>query len=150
MCIRDRYYLADRGIELMDGGMTVDPGLIDWKSKTWSEVNAMRMVQGSGSGNPLGRVRFLMSNPFNIYLHDTPTKSYFKRADRALSSGCVRLERPVELADFVLSANKGWSAETRDAILKRGKLREVRAEESLPVYIPVSYTHLTLPTILLV
>lgn len=131
----DPYYLSDRGIELMDGNMTVDPGQIDWNSKTWSEVNAMRMVQGSGTGNPLGRVRFLMDNPFNIYLHDTTTKSYFKRSDRALSSGCIRLEKPIELADFVLNPNSNWSASKRDAILQRGKLTEIRAEEPLPVYI---------------
>ncbi len=132
---KNPYYLSDRGIEIMKGSKTVDPGLIDWKNKTWSEVNAMRMVQGSGVNNPLGRIRFLMNNPFNIYLHDTPNKKYFSRADRALSSGCVRLERPIELADFVLEDNKVWSAEKRDAILGTGKLREVYAENKMPVYI---------------
>ncbi len=129
------YYLSDRGIELKSGNQTIDPGLIDWKAKTWSEVNAMRMVQGPGSKNPLGRVRFLMDNPFNIYLHDTPTKHYFKRANRAQSSGCVRLERPIELADFVLGPNQGWSTEKRDKILKTGKLTEIYAQSPLPVYI---------------
>ncbi len=129
------YYLSDRGIELVEDGMTVDPGEIDWNSKTWSEVNAMRMIQGSGRGNPLGQVRFLMNNPFNIYLHDTTTKSYFKRSNRALSSGCIRLEKPIELADFVLSPNPDWSSSKRDSILQRGKLREIRAQEPLPVYI---------------
>ncbi len=132
---KDPYYLSDRGIELMEGGQTIDPGQIDWKSKTWGEVNAMRMVQGSGRTNPLGRVRFLMNNPFNIYLHDTTTKSYFKRADRALSSGCIRLEKPIELADFVLNPNDNWSPERRDEILNRGKLKEVYAQKPLPVYI---------------
>lgn len=132
---KDPYYLADRGIELMEDGMTVDPGQIDWNAKTWSEVNAMRMVQGSGGGNPLGKVRFLMDNPFNIYLHDTNTKSYFKRSDRALSSGCVRLEKPLELADFVLAPNTDWSQEKRDSILQRGRQTEIYAQSPLPVYI---------------
>ena len=132
---KNPYYLSDRGIELVKNGKTVDPGSINWKAKTWSEVNAMRMVQGPGAANPLGRVRFLMDNPFNIYLHDTPTKSYFARADRAQSSGCIRLEKPVELADFVLGPNIAYSQEKRDAILKAGKLREVYAEQPLPVYI---------------
>jgi murein L,D-transpeptidase YcbB/YkuD len=131
----DPYYLSDRGIELMDGGQTIDPGTIDWNNKTWAEVNAMRMVQGAGTTNPLGRVRFLMNNPFNIYLHDTTTKSYFKRANRALSSGCIRLQQPIELADFVLKPNEKWSTEKRDAILKKGKMREIYATEPLPVYI---------------
>lgn len=129
------YYLSDRGIELKENGQTIDPGQIDWNSKTWSEVNAMRMVQGSGATNPLGKVRFLMDNPFNIYLHDTTSKDLFAKSERALSSGCVRLQKPIELADFVLEKNKGWSAEKRDEILKAGKLKEVFAQESMPVYI---------------
>lgn len=132
---KNPYYLSDRGIEIMKGNKTIDPGLIDWKNKTWSEVNAMRMVKGSGANNPLGVVRFLMNNPFNIYLHDTPNKKYFSRADRALSSGCVRLERPVELADFVLKNKEGWTQEKRKEILKAGKMRDIYMKEELPVYI---------------
>lgn len=129
------YYLSDRGIELMDGNMTIDPGQIDWAEKSWNEVNAMRMVQGSGRNNPLGLVRFIMSNPYNIYLHDTPKKSYFKRANRALSSGCVRLRDPQKLADFVLEPNDNWSKERRERIIKRGRLADVMAQSPLPVYI---------------
>lgn len=132
----DPYYLSDRGIELVDSNnMTVDPGLVDWKSKTWGEVNQMRMVQGSGANNPLGLVRVIMDNPYNIYLHDTPTKSYFSRANRALSSGCVRMAEPQKLADFVLSPNIGWSSDKKQEILARGKQTEIRAEQPMPVYI---------------
>lgn len=131
----DPYYLSDRGIELMEQGMTVDPGIIDWGSKTWQEVNAMRMVQGSGGGNPLGRVRVIMNNPFNIYLHDTPTKSYFKLTDRALSSGCVRMAEAVKFADFVLKPNDNWSGDRKQRILNSGKQTEVWAQKPLPVYI---------------
>lgn len=131
----DPYYLSDRGIELMDGKMTVDPGLVDWNNKTWSEVNDMRMVQGSGANNPLGLVRMIMDNPFNIYLHDTPTKSYFKRANRALSSGCIRMQDAQAVADFVLARNEGWSEARREKIIAKGRMAEVRAQEPLPVYI---------------
>lgn len=133
---KDPYYLSDRGIELVDrDNMTVDPGLIDWQEKTWSEVNQMRMVQGSGSQNPLGLVRVIMENPFNIYLHDTPTKSYFKRTNRALSSGCVRMSEPQKLADFVLAPNDNWSQERKDQIMAAGKERNISAQKPLPVYI---------------
>ncbi|HPF78961.1 MAG TPA: L,D-transpeptidase family protein [Alphaproteobacteria bacterium] len=131
----DPYYLSDRGIELMDGNMTVDPGLVDWNEKTWSEVNQMRMVQGSGANNPLGLVRVIMNNPFNIYLHDTPTKSYFKRSNRALSSGCIRLQDAQKVADFILSHNDNWSQERKEQILAKGKQVEVAAQDPLPVYI---------------
>lgn len=132
----DPYYLTDRGIELVDkDNMTVDPGLINWQEKTWAEVNQMRMVQGSGHANPLGLVRVIMENPFNIYLHDTPTKSYFKRSNRALSSGCVRMMHPQDFADFVLEPNDNWSKERKEQILAAGKERNIWAHKPLPVYI---------------
>ncbi len=132
----DPYYLTDRGIELVDSeNMTVDPGLINWEEKTWAEVNLMRMVQGSGRANPLGLVRVIMENPFNIYLHDTPTKSYFKRTNRALSSGCVRMAEPQKLADFVLKPNDNWSKERKERILASGKEQNIWAHKPLPVYI---------------
>jgi murein L,D-transpeptidase YcbB/YkuD len=131
----DPYYLYDRGIELVEGGMTVDPGMIDWNQKTWSEVNDMRMIQGSGANNPLGLVRVIMDNPFNIYLHDTPTKSYFKKTNRALSSGCIRLEDAQKVADFILSPNDNWSKERREKVLASGKQTEIWAQKPLPVYI---------------
>lgn len=132
---KDPYYLSDRGIELMDGNMTIDPGQIDWNAKTWGEVNQMRMVQGSGANNPLGLVRVIMENPFNIYLHDTPTKSHFSRSNRALSSGCVRMAEPDKLAEFVLAPNTNWSAEKKQRIMESGKQTEVWAQKPLPVYI---------------
>jgi len=131
----DPYYLSDRGIELMDGVMTVDPGTIDWQEASWSDVNRMRMVQGSGSNNPLGHVRVIMNNPYGIYLHDTPDKGYFNRATRAISSGCVRMADAHAFADFVLSPNQGWSAEKRQKILSSGQQQEVRASQPLPVYL---------------
>ena len=132
---KNPYYLSDRGIEIKEGSRTIDPGTINWKKKDWAEVNAMRMVQGSSASNPLGRVRVLMDNPFNIYLHDTPSKSYFQKADRALSSGCVRMERPVEFADFILKDKADWSQTKRDEILKSGKMKEIYIANKVPVYI---------------
>lgn len=132
---QDPYYLSDRGIELMDGGMTVDPGTVDWGQATWTDVNQMRMVQGSGRRNPLGLVRVLMSNPYNIYLHDTPSKSLFKLENRALSSGCVRMKDAEAFADFVLEPNKNWSKERKERLFARGKQIDIIADQPLPVYI---------------
>ncbi len=129
------YYLSDRGIEISQEGLTLDPGLVDWGQMTEDDVRAYKMVQGSGNANPLGRMRVIMSNPFNIYLHDTPTKSYFKRNNRALSSGCVRLERPQELADFVLEPNTNWSSEKKQRVMDSMKQTEIWASSPLPVYI---------------
>jgi murein L,D-transpeptidase YcbB/YkuD len=131
----DPYYLSDRGIELMDGDMTIDPGMIDWEEATWADVNQMRMVQGSGQRNPLGLYRVLMNNPYNIYLHDTPSKSLFRLDNRALSSGCVRMQDAEAFTNFVLSRNQNWSKERKGRLLERGKQIDIRADDPLPVYI---------------
>ncbi len=132
---KDPYYLSDRGIELVQDGMTIDPGTIDWGAATWRQVNNMKMVQGSGSANPLGLVRILMDNPYNIYLHDTPSKSLFKLDNRALSSGCVRVEDAQALADFILTPNQGWSTERKQDILNSGRQTNISTESPLSVYI---------------
>lgn len=129
------YYLSDRGIEISQEGETLDPGMVDWTSMTQDDVWAYKMVQGSGNANPLGRMRVIMNNPFNIYLHDTPTKSYFKRTNRALSSGCIRLERPQEFAEFVLEPNDNWSSERKQTVMDSMKQTEIWAHKPLPVYI---------------
>lgn len=132
---QDPYYLADRGIEISYDGMTLDPIEVDWAALTIDDVKAYRMVQGSGASNPLGLFRVVMDNPYNIYLHDTPTKSYFKRASRALSSGCIRLQDAEKLTDFIFAHNELWTPERKKEILEAGKMREIRAERPLPVYI---------------
>ena len=122
-------------LSLYQGGMTIDPGTVDWQNATWNDVNAMRMTQSPGQSNPLGRIRVIMNNPFNIYLHDTNNKSYFQRTNRALSSGCIRMAEPEKFAEFVLSTNAGWSASRMQNIFERGKMIDVIAEQPLPVYI---------------
>lgn len=66
------------------------------------QANRYRVTQHRGAGNALGRLKFNFHNPFSVYLHDTNTPGAFKRADRALSHGCVRVQRPFDLALFLL------------------------------------------------
>lgn len=93
------------------------------------------MVQGSGSSNPLGQYRVVMDNPYNIYLHDTPKKSLFSRSNRALSSGCVRMQDAEKVVDFIMAENDNWSENRKQEILATGKLREIRTDEPLPVFL---------------
>ena len=65
-------------------------------------------VQDPGAGNALGRIKFMFSNKFDIYLHDTPTRAPFSTSNRAVSHGCVRVEKPLLLADYVLNNNSKW------------------------------------------
>lgn len=103
--------LIDQGFRVYRGwGETreeVDPRKVDWRKVTPRSMGYW-MRQDPGPKNALGQVRFTMPNTFDVYLHDTPDRHFFARADRALSSGCVRLERPIDLVEWVLSRTPGW------------------------------------------
>ena len=91
-----------------------------------------RIRQRPGGKNSLGLVKFLFPNDFNIYLHDTPAKELFAKADRAASHGCIRLEKPAELAQWVL----GWEADRVQNAMHGGTNNNgVRVPHKIPVYI---------------
>lgn len=135
----DPYYASNRGIELIKGygrnARTLDPASIDWSNISWRELNKIRMVQGPGARNPLGRVRIIMENPYNIYLHDTDKPHYFKKTDRTLSSGCVRVSKPEELAQFIMKNEEDWSTNDTKRLINTGKLTERYINDPIPVYI---------------
>jgi len=132
---RNAAYLDNRGIKVYKGGKAIRSSSVNWNNVSENQLGAYTMVQGPGSTNPLGRYRVLMNNPYNIYLHDTPTKTYFARANRALSSGCVRLEDAELITDFILRKNPDWNEARKQEILESGEMTEVSAGESLPVYL---------------
>lgn len=107
-------------------GTNLPPGY-----ETWRENGALRIRQRPGEKNSLGLVKFMFPNSFNIYLHDTPEKSLFQRTDRAASHGCIRLEKPDALAEFVL----GWSNERVVGAMKGSDNRTVTLPRRIPVYI---------------
>ncbi len=135
----DPQYLTNKGIELYDGyekdSPTLDPTVVDWASVTEEEWSQFKMVQVPGSHNPLGRVRVLMPNSHNIYLHDTYDRSLFHRSDRARSSGCVRMQDPERVAMFALEKRKNWSEKRMKDVLKTGKLKDIYTSERMPVYL---------------
>jgi murein L,D-transpeptidase YcbB/YkuD len=101
--------------------------------------NGFRVVDGAlrqapGPTNALGRIKFDFPSPFGVYLHDTPGRSAFARSNRALSHGCIRLEKPRDLAARLLAA-QGWSLERIDAAIERGETQRIQLEDRLPVYI---------------
>lgn len=141
--IEDGNYLTNKGMQLVHGrgknALTLDPTAIDWTTVTEAELGKLRMIQTPGAHNPLGAVRVLMPNGYNIYLHDTNQKHYFNKPGRAVSSGCVRLKRPLEMAEFILKDKAGWSEEKTEKILGRGKIRDIFIPKTIPVYL-VYYT----------
>ena len=98
----------------------------------YKDGSATRIRQKPGEKNSLGLVKFLFPNSFNIYLHDTPAKELFEKTDRAASHGCIRLEKPAELAQWVL----GWPPEKVQAAMHSGRDNQgVRLPQKIPVYI---------------
>lgn len=94
-----------------------------------------KLRQKPGPNNSLGRVKFRFPNRFGVYLHDTPSRSLFDRAVRAFSHGCVRVERPADLANWVLRDHPQWSPEAVQSALDEGRERSVELPEPIPVHI---------------
>lgn len=109
---RDPAYLKTKHLRVIDrAGNTVDPGTIDWQ-RTLSDGFPFALRQDPGPHNALGRIKFMFPNPHFVYLHDTPSRELFARAERTFSSGCIRVERPFELADLLLGDDPAWQPET--------------------------------------
>jgi len=98
------------------------------------EYDGTSMRQRPGPWNSLGRFKFMFPNPHNIYLHDTPARTLFNESDRAFSHGCVRLEKPAELAELLL-ADQGWTAQRIQSAVDTGRETVVNLEKPIPVYI---------------
>jgi murein L,D-transpeptidase YcbB/YkuD len=94
-----------------------------------------RIRQRPGPWNSLGRVKFEMDNRYNVYLHDTPAKSLFDSTVRTFSHGCIRIERPLDLADFLLSDQPKWNRDEILATVARGQERTVKVTTPVPVYV---------------
>jgi len=94
-----------------------------------------RIRQRSGPDNPLGQVKFMFPNEHDVYLHDSPADHLFSREERDFSHGCIRLERPVQLAEYLLRDKPDWSGtKVREAIVS-GEHRTVKLPHKLPVHI---------------
>ena len=93
------------------------------------------MRQKPGAQNALGHVKFLFPNPYDVYLHDTPADSLFSRQGRALSHGCVRVEEPETLANYVLRGYSEWPTEKILTAMNAGDEQHVKLKDAIPVHI---------------
>lgn len=130
---RDVSYLTSRNIKVLDrNGKAVDPYSLDW-SKYSGKYFPYTLRQDPGPRNALGRIKFMFPNPHFVYLHDTPSKSLFGRTERAFSSGCIRVENPVKLAELLLDDSDNWNQEKIRQVFDTTKTRRVRLKEPVPV-----------------
>lgn len=113
---------------------TIPPEAIDW-ARYRDGGFPYRLVQSPGPANALGQVKFILPNPYDVYLHDTPSRQLFLSAERSFSSGCIRVERPLELAALLLEEDPAWDADSIRAAVASGRTRTVFLPRSVPVMI---------------
>jgi murein L,D-transpeptidase YcbB/YkuD len=129
--INDPGFLQRTNMEVVDkAGNVVDPSSVDLNDPT-----AYRFRQKPGADNSLGLVKFMFPNQFNVYLHDTPADSLFERAARSFSHGCVRVEDPVALAQYVLRDQPEWDAERIAEAMHAGTEKHVKLKAPIPVFL---------------
>ncbi len=112
----------------------LDPTSIDWATVT-PQSFPYKLRQDPGPNNALGRIKFMFPNKFSVYLHDTPARALFAQTTRSYSSGCIRIERPIELAAYLLRDDPGWNQENLRVTLDKGVRRIVRLSHPIPVHI---------------
>nr|MBX2840689.1 L,D-transpeptidase family protein [Flammeovirgaceae bacterium] len=129
----DAEYLLNKNYEVLNGwgkNNVLEPGEeLNLKSGNY------RVRQKPGPGNALGRVKFNLPNNWSIYLHDTPSKSYFQRTHRAYSHGCVRVKDPRDLAAAVLNSSGDWNRSEIDEVINSGATKEIGVKDHVNVYI---------------
>ena len=127
----DPDFLAKNNMEVVDAaGTVVDPSTIDLADPT-----SYRFRQRPGAGNSLGLVKFMFPNQYSVYLHDTPADSLFERATRSFSHGCVRVEDPVALAEYLLADRQEWTREKITEAMHAGQEKTVKLKTPIPVYL---------------
>lgn len=138
----DRYYLSSHNIDVYENGKLVeDTELIDW-----SAVDAgkkYQFKQRPGEDNSLGKIKFLFNNQSAVYLHDTPAKAAFSQSMRAVSHGCVRLEKPLDLAHALFCDGAKYELIKKQIESNTGDTAAVATNISLPKKVPVYLTYFT-------
>lgn len=133
----DPEFLARNNMEILrvtkSGATRVDPATVDWDDP--EELKALAFRQKPGAKNALGHVKFLFPNPYHVYLHDTPADALFARAGRAFSHGCVRVEQPEALAQWVLRDSPEWTDEKIVEAMNAGEEQHVKLKQTIPVHI---------------
>ena len=131
---RDPGFLARNNMEVVDKrGRVVSIESLPWGNE--DALRGYRFRQRPGESNALGFVKFLFPNQHAVYLHDTPADALFHRIGRAFSHGCVRVEEPETLAQYVLRDRPEWPPDAIHSAMRAGKERHVKLSQPIPVHI---------------
>lgn len=137
---KNPHYLGSNHIRLFSDwtseGREINPLSINWNQVSPRQIDQFKLRQDPGKWNALGSIKFVFPNSYNVYMHDTPAQSLFQRSKRAFSHGCIRLSKPLQLAEFLLGGiEKGWPPERIDKVITTGKRTIVQLPTPLPVHI---------------
>ncbi len=135
---REPQWMTSRNFRIFRRGSMreVDIASTNWGAMRPEQMNNFLVRQEPGPRNALGKLRFTLINTPSIYLHDTPDRHYFLRDQRSLSSGCIRVEHPMELALFILRHNATpWTQERLEQLIAGGERRWVQAAQSVAVHL---------------
>ncbi len=136
--IGDPDYLQRLNMSVYSGWGTdrerIDPSTIDWATLSRNNF-PYQLVQEPGPQNALGQVKFMFPNQYDVYLHDTPGRGLFARAERSFSSGCIRVEAAFDLAERLLAGVPGWSRNRIEGVVNASQPVTVMLPTPVPVHI---------------
>jgi murein L,D-transpeptidase YcbB/YkuD len=134
--LREPDYLAKKGFEVVDSKQNVvSAGTVTPEVLAQLRAGKLFVRQKPGPKNALGLAKFIFPNSYNVYMHDTPATEFFSMSRRDFSHGCIRLERPADLAAWVLRDNPGWTPERIRAAMKGTTTQQVNLTHPIPVLI---------------
>ena len=131
-------YLREQHIKLFESWREKAPEIFP-ESVDWNNISAhnfrYKLRQEPGVKNALGRIKFMFPNKFGVYLHDTPSRGLFKKTTRGFSSGCIRIEKPLDLAAYLLRDTPEWNYEAISAQIESGETRVIPVNPAMPVHL---------------
>ena len=131
-------YLSLKNIRVIQGygseTKEIDPSTIDWNKYSQGKF-PYTLRQDPGVINALGVVKFIFPNNYSVYIHDTPSKELFNRPERTFSSGCIRLNNPMSLVNYLLSDETGLNQEKINNMLSLGKEKTIMLKKPINVHI---------------
>jgi len=133
---KDPGYLAKKGFSVVDNrGDVVASGTVTSDVLAQIRSGELSIRQNPGPANALGLVKFIFPNSHSVYMHDTPVREVFSRSRRDFSHGCIRLEKPADLAAWVLRNNPGWDMDRIRAAMNSDAPQQVNLAQPIPVII---------------
>lgn len=134
---KDSTYLERFGIHVRSAdadAKEVDPASIEWSAVT-PDSFPYRLRQEPGRLNPLGRMKFMFPNRYDVYLHDTPSRRLFEEPQRDFSHGCIRVEQPIELAVYLTKKSSRWNRDRIEAALDEGTEQSIYLPRPMPIHL---------------